>query len=370
MYTGNLSYIKSYYPTLLSVLDTYYVRHTDNATSLLLRQEGYGDYAFIPRDGSAAYYSALYVLALNRAADLAGYLDKSEDATRWRKRATAVSEGFLNTLWDPKAGAFLDRKCDGDGCRAHAQDGNSLAILSGIANGSRAESALRYLSDTNARPYGNTFYDADGAALGDGFADRVYPFISYFEIAARFRTGGGAAATSASAFDQIRRTWGWMASRDPGSTFWEGVGAGGARYEAGFTSLAHGWSTGVTPLLTTYVLGARPVAPGFTEWDVRPVPGDLAWARGVVPTPRGPLQVSWERLDSGEGDDGDGPLEVTVRAPADTKGTISVPVAEGDDDGAEALLDGVAGKGRVVGDGYIAFEVWGGEEHVVGYPQY
>ena len=137
MYTGNLSYIESYYPNLLSVLDTYYVRHTDNATSLLLRQKRYGDYAFIPRDGSAAYYSALYVLALHRAADLAGYLDKSEDAARWRDRAAAVSEGFLDTLWDPKAGAFLDRKCDGDGdgCRAHAQDGNSLAILSGIANG-------------------------------------------------------------------------------------------------------------------------------------------------------------------------------------------------------------------------------------------
>ena len=359
MYTGNLAYIKSYYPTLLSVLDNYYVRHTDKATSLLLREEGYGDYAFIPRDGSAAYYSALYVLALKRAADLAEHLDKGRDAIRWRHRASAVSASFVNILWDPQVGAFFDRRCDGAGCQAHAQDGNSLAILSGIANASRAASALRYLSDANARPYGNAFYDAAGSALGEGFPDRVYPFISYFEIAARFRAMGGraaAAAAAASALDQIRRTYGWMSARDPGSTFWEAIGTGGARYEAAFTSLAHGWSTGVTPLLTTFFIGAAPTAPGFAEWDVRPVPGDVAWARGEVPTPRGPLRVSWERRRDAEGGDG---LEITVSGPKGTKGTVRVPAAEGDEDGTKALLD----------DGYIAFEVRGGEEHVVGYPQ-
>ena len=368
MYTGNLTYIETYYPTLLSVLDNYYVKHTDRNTSLLLREEGYGDYGFIPRDGSAAYYSALYVLALRRAADLADFLEKGRDAIRWRHRASAVSADFLKILWDPVVGAFLDRRCDnGPGCSAHAQDGNSLAILAGIANASLAVSALQYLYNANGRPYGNAFYDAAGSGLREGFSERVYPFISYFEISARFR----AADAGASALDQIRRTYGWMSARDPGATFWEGIGAGGSRYEAGFTSLAHGWSTGVTPLLTTYVLGAAPTAPGFAKWDVRPVPGDLAWTRGEVPTPRGPLSVSWERRrdDAESGDGGAGGIEITVRAPEGTRGKIHVPAAKGDGDGAKALLDGAPGKGKVAEDGYIVFEVLGGEEHVVGYPQ-
>lgn len=269
MYTGNLSYIDTYYPTLLSVLDTYYVQHTDNETSLLVRQPGYGDYAFLPRDGSAAYYSALYVLALNRAAELADHLDKPDDATRWRGRASAVSQAVLDTLWDADAGAFFDRRCDSDGtaaagCDAHAQDGNSLAVLAGIADGPRAASALSYLAGTTARPWGNAFYDGGGEALGAGFSDRVYAFISYFETAARFEqqnqsqhqnqnengnvNANTTAAGSGGAIDQLRRTYGWMSSRDPGSTFWEGVGGGGAKYQGAFTSLAHGWSTGVTPV--------------------------------------------------------------------------------------------------------------------------
>ncbi|GAP87730.2 putative glycoside hydrolase family 78 protein [Rosellinia necatrix] len=322
LYTGNTSYVDAHYAVMARVLDAYYPAHTDNATQLLVRQDGYGDFAFLPRPGSAAYYNALYVLALNKAADLAGLSSPSsssspsaraDDAARWRERAAAVSSGFQSTLWDAAASAYLDRKCAGAGCGAHAQDGNSLAVLAGIADDASAASALRYLAEHNARPYGNAFYDAGGEELGAGFSDRVYAFVSYFEAAARFET-----RDPAGALDLIRRTWGWMAAADPGVTHWEGIGAGGAKYEGPVTSLAHGWSTGVTPLLTTYVLGVRPTAPGFREWAVDPVPGDgddISWARGVAATPYGPLGVSWDR-------DADGNLRVVVDAPEGTTGTV------------------------------------------------
>lgn len=356
------------------MLDTYYIQHTDNETSLLLRPSGYGDYAFLPRDGSAAYYSALYVLALKRAAELADHLDKPDDATRWRDRASGVSQAFLDTLWDTNAGAFFDRRCDGEGCTAHAQDGNSLAVLSGIADAPRAASALAYLSNATSRPWGNAFYDSGGNPLGAGFSDRVYAFISYFEIAARFEQESGilntnttAAAADSGAMEQLRRTYGWMSSQDPGSTFWEGVGADGAKYQGAFTSLAHGWSTGVTPLLTTYVLGVKPLGPGFATWGVKPIIGageDLQWARGEVPTSRGPLHVSWQRSSSVAGG-----IEVRVHAPMGTNGTVSVPAALGDVKGEKALLNGKSGVGILTTDGYVEFEVQGGEEeHVVGYP--
>ncbi|XXG96656.1 Kynureninase (L-kynurenine hydrolase) [Hypoxylon texense] len=363
MYTGNLSYISTYYPTLLRVLDTYYVAHTDPATSLLARPSGYGDYAFIPRDGSAAYYSALYVLALNRAADLADLVSaesssssspSSEDAARWRGRAAGVSAAVLANLWDAGAGAFFDRAGSG----AHAQDGNSLAVLSGIApSGSNyTSSALAYLESATARPYGHAFYDAGGEALGAGYSDRVYPFVSYFEAAARFESG-----LADSAVVLLRSTYGHMAAGDPGVTMWEGVGVNGSKYEGAFTSLAHAWSTGVTPLLTTYVLGVRPLKPGFREWTVRPLPSaDLAWARGQVPTPYGPLSVQWER--SGD----DGLLLLTVVPPPGTNGTMVAPVGQGQQ--GESLGawadDGTRLDGEVI-DGSVVFRVEGGREYVV-----
>ncbi|KAI1816223.1 glycoside hydrolase family 78 protein [Poronia punctata] len=311
-YTGNTSYIDAYYGVMAKTLDTYYPAHTDNATNLLVRQDGYGDYAFLPRDGTVAYYNALYVLALNRAAELADLSSHEDDADRWRTRAADVSTGFQKEFWDDAVSAYLDRRCSsGSGCNAHAQDGNSLAILSGIADSTSASAALSYLSTNNSREYGNAFYDAGGEELQEGFSDRVYAFISYFEGAARFETGDVAGA-----LDMIRRTWGWMAAQDPGITHWEGISADGGKYEGAVTSLAHGWSTGVTPLMTTYVLGVRPTAPGFQRWQVDPiVVMDISWAKGVVPTSSGPLEVSWERNE-------DGQVVVTVQAPEGTSGVV------------------------------------------------
>lgn len=357
MYTGNLSYIETYYPTLLRVLDTYYVANTDAATSLLVRPSGYGDYAFIPRDGSAAYYSALYVLALNRAAELADLVSVSapDDAARWRARAANTSAAVLANLWDANAGAFFDRA----GHAAHAQDGNSLAVLSGIASANYSAAALAYLeSAAMNRSYGHAFYDAGGEELGEGYSDRVYPFISYFEAAARFESGGGAET----AVKMLRSTYGGMAKGDPGVTMWEGVGAGGSKYEGAFTSLAHAWSTGVTPLLTTYVLGVRPLKPGFREWTVRPLPSsDLTWARGQVPTPYGPFAVQWEREE-------DGHLVITVVPPAGTNGTMVVPAGDNQEEenlrGGAWADDGTRLDGEAV-DGSVVFSVQGGQRYVV-----
>ncbi|KAF7518059.1 hypothetical protein G7054_g13591 [Neopestalotiopsis clavispora] len=314
-YTGNLTYLKSYYENLQLVLDNYYPANTDNDTSLLLRPDGYGDYAFLQRPGSAAYYSALYVLALNRAADLAEIMDKDTDAENWRQRAKVVAESFTDVLWDSSVDAFFDRKCSDDGCNAHAQDGNSLAILSGTvaANSSKATSLLSYLSSANKHSYGNSFYDAGGDNLDgcDECSQRVYAFISYFEIAARFEAG-----QADSALEQLRRMYGWMATHDPEITFWEGIGTNGEPYEDAFTSMAHGWSTGVVPLLSNYVLGVKPAKPGFEIWVLRPYLGDLNWAKGVVPTPDGPITVRWTLDDDSQ--------DVCIEAPSSTSGVVEV----------------------------------------------
>jgi hypothetical protein len=52
-------------------------------------------------------------------------------------------------------------------------------------------------------------------------------------------------------------------------------------------------------ILPAFVLGVRPLAPGFRTFEVRPRPGGLAWAEGVVPTPHGLVRVSWKRRARG-----------------------------------------------------------------------
>ncbi|MFE7170005.1 alpha-L-rhamnosidase C-terminal domain-containing protein [Streptomyces sp. NPDC057616] len=328
LYTGDRTYAARYYPNLLKVLDTWYPSVTDEAGLVskgLNNTGGYGDYAFLGRTGRITYYNALYVQALRDAAQLARLLGHDGDAARWSQRADAVTEAINTHLWDDAAGAYLD---SGTGAVRHAQDGNSLAVTAGVADAGRSGSALAHLDATTRRPYGNAFMDND--TLFDGASQRVYAFTSYPEIVARFTAG-----RADSALDQIRRTYGWMDGHDPGITNWEGIGPGGSLYEDAYTSMAHGWSTGVLPALTHELLGARPTSPGYATWEVRPNLGDIAWAQGQLPTPHGALRVSWQNSGS--------TFRLGVDVPKGTRATVALP-----GDGHRLT---VRSHGRVVWDG-------------------
>lgn len=306
LYSGDTAYGSTYYPNLLKVLDGFYPSVTDT-NGLLSRPSGYGDYAFLDRNGEVTYYNALYVEALRNASALATSLGHSADAARWTARATSVAAAINAHLWDATAGAYLDAA---SGAVRHGQDGNGYAVLSGVADSSRAASALGYLATNNATAYGNSFMDND-TLVADG-RQRVYAFTSYPEIQARFLTG-----QADSAIDQIKRMYGWMTTHDPGITSWEGIGANGSMYEGPYTSAAHGWSTGVLPALTNDLLGATPTGPGFATWSVAPHPGSVKWARGQLPTPHGPLKVSWVNGAHG--------FTLTIDAPRGTTGTVTLP---------------------------------------------
>lgn len=318
MYTGDTDYINKYYQNMIKVLDTYYPSITNKTINLIEKGIGdsgyYGDYGFLPRTGTVTYYNALYVLALDRASSIASMLGGHEDdVARWRERGKVFSAAINEHRFDASVGAFYDGTCGSSPCNTHAQDGNSLSIVSGAVNSTIAKSVLSYLSANNRRPYGNSFYDND--LLQGGFSQRVYAFISYFEREARFMTG-----LADSALEEMRRLYGWMASHDPKITVWEGIGENGSLYQGRYSSQAHGWATGIVPSLTNNVLGVKPTGPGFNTWSVKPIPGDVQWAKGVVPGPGGSIKVSWNR------DEAQGLFWLSVSSPSDNPGTISVPV--------------------------------------------
>jgi len=117
-----------------------------------------------------------------------------------------------------------------------------------------------------------------------------------------------------------------MVKNGPRSTMWETIGADGSPPTDQQPSFDHGWSSGAAPALTSYALGVRPASPGFGSYVAQPHPADLRWARGVVPTPHGPIRFSWAY--------GRGVLTATVSALV--PGRITLP-ADG-----PATLDGKA----------------------------
>jgi hypothetical protein len=162
------------------------------------------------------------------------------------------------------------------------------AVLAGAGTPAQQRSALDYLGRADYRGYGNTIADDDvwdDPAWGAWASQRVYPFIGYFELLARFRL-----RLDDSGIDLLRREWGYMVRNGPG-TMWESIGPFGGFPLHG--SWAHGWSTGAAPALTEWVLGVQPTSPGYATFTVLPHTGDVGSASGDVPTPHGVIHVDW-----------------------------------------------------------------------------
>ena len=186
---------------------------------------------------------------------------------------------------------------------------NAYAVLSDVADASQYDAIWRNSLSSVGRIQYNALI--------------ITPYYNYYVISAMAKMGH-----RAEALDWIRKYWGGMI--DEGATsFWEAYDPSWYKQDfhaalladdsAGYqASLAHGWSSGVTPWLMEQVLGIQPRGPGFSQVDIRPDLLDLAWAQGGEPTPRGVLKVDIRKDDS---------FKATVDLPSDTIARVSLPVS-------------------------------------------
>ena len=97
----------------------------------------------------------------------------------------------------------------------------------------------------------------------------------------------GDAADRAWLHGKIREVYGRQIEAGA-TTWWESLA--GTDYAGGGGSLCHGWSALPAWYLAEYVLGVRPVAPGYERYVVEPAVEGLV-AHGRVVTPRGVVEV-------------------------------------------------------------------------------
>jgi hypothetical protein len=287
------------------------------------------DFNWHPPDiahGRDADTNAVWARGLNAAADLERQLGSPKLAQHYRRMARRLAGRIRRVLFDPVAGALRGNTVDPLG--NHTQGANVQGILSGALRGSAAIRAFDFLGGPLSTPFGT----ATGEFTNDPYMGRyISPFESGWEAIARFQYG-----QTLPALDLIRRQWGPMVSGDPTGTVWEKMTTDGgiAPYQgpnpdgspivetarSGATSLAHGWSSGPTAALSAYVLGMRPVGPGWKTWLVAPQLGDLQFAQGSVGIPGGRLQVRWQVNPAAPS------FELTVKAPRRKSGTVAVPL--------------------------------------------
>jgi len=336
-YTGDLAFVQEQFPIMQKEL-AYDRSLVDSSTGLLTiprtdatKPQVGCDWNF-PYDGcksgAVTEYNAIYYRALTEGAHLADALGQHDLATQYRQQASNLATAINARLFNITTGIYDISDSLRGGV---AQDANAMAILYGVAPADRVSHILDTLKQKLWTARGSMPFSAD-----TGFAPIISPYISGFDVAARFASGD-----TGDALTLLRNEWGPMVAPGPqySGAFWEKVNADGT--VGGDYSLAHGWSSGPTSALTGYLLGIQAIDRGYQTWSIAPHPGDVAWAQGQVPTGYGAISVKWAQDRSS--------FTMNAGVPNLTSGTITVPVA--DPATAVVSVNGVTvwRNGRVVG---------------------
>ncbi|WP_274362150.1 alpha-L-rhamnosidase C-terminal domain-containing protein [Paenibacillus thermotolerans] len=112
------------------------------------------------------------------------------------------------------------------------------------------------------------------------------------------------------AWNVISTVWGSMLEQGA-TTFWESSvlmhGSDFHQAQTTYTaydsyrmSLCHSWASTPVQWISRYVLGVKPLEPGYESFSFEPVPlPGMSRCSGIVNTPRGPLHIQW-KAEEGE----------------------------------------------------------------------
>ncbi|MHC4713335.1 MAG: alpha-L-rhamnosidase-related protein [Planctomycetota bacterium] len=281
--TARPGFLEEHYPALVRIAD-WCARHADDS-GLLYGLPNWVWFDWMKSDlrGASTAINALCAQMLTDMARIAEVLNLPRDSSRWRERAETVRARLRSAHWNAKRRLFTDCAVDGVQSEIFTELANALALLYGVATPEQAPAILRQLVDpasdiTRVSPL--YFHYVLEALIEAGAAAEAYEYMSR-RYAPLFEGAD---------FPTLREAW-------PEQTF-SGASASGI----------HGGGAGVVWTLTQHALGIQPTAPGYTSVLFDPRPGNLSWAKGVVPTPQGDIHVEWRREANGR-------INGTVKAP-------------------------------------------------------
>lgn len=207
--------------------------------------------------------NAFHLRAIEEMRQLALALGKESDAEDFARRERRTLASFQRVLFDEKTGLYRD---------GVGTDHNSLhANLFPLAFGLVPKDKRAYIAEWLTKR---------------GMRCSVY--AAQYLLEALFENGQGKAALDEMIAPGDRS---WRHMIDSGATItWE---AWDQRYKPN-QDWNHAWGAAPANLLPRFVLGVHVSRPGWSEAEIQPHPGDLQFANGTIPTPRGTIRVAWK----------------------------------------------------------------------------
>jgi hypothetical protein len=285
--TGDASIPRRYRATVDNVLD-WYARHVDNSglvgrtaywqfTDWVEKWEGQHGMSYASHAGPSTSNNLTYVLALRTAARLNRLTGRNDGAAEYDREAEAILANIEKHCWDEDAGLYRE----GPGMDEYGQHAQVLAVLTGLAK--------------------------DGCALmektleDESLLPCSFPWMFYF---IRALEQVGMYDRTSVFFDRLTGFVKLNATTIPERHY-------------GVRSECHAW--GAFPLyeFTRSLLGVRPGAPGWAAIKIRPFFEITESCSGVVTTPTGDVEISWERID--------GDIYLTGCAPSGVPCIVALP---------------------------------------------
>jgi alpha-L-rhamnosidase len=327
MHTGDVALLDEVYGVLVKLSD-YVQRAVEASTGLVTSLPATNIYYSFP---TVTRLNVLGANVFGRTAEVGEVLGRaSSEIARQRHRKEALTEA-INRRLSRSDGTYADGLESGGAQVAQSsQDTNACAVAYGVAPGSQVGSVGAYVAGLGMQAVPRTATEVlDALCIAGRDADMVRTLTDpTIDGWARILLLGG--------------TFTWEV--------WEPQDLNG-------DSMSHGWGSTVLVSIQRWLLGVTPSSAGFATFEVSPPRHALENAKGRVPTPRGPIEVSWSRSRGAARG-----FSLELLAPPNSKATVRIPARRA----ADVIESGrpVAGvtnvRVREVADGLATLEVGSG----------
>nr|WP_146535328.1 family 78 glycoside hydrolase catalytic domain [Rubripirellula reticaptiva] len=236
--------------------------------------------------------NAFHIEALKRMAVMASAIGKNDDAKAFGDRVELAKAAFQKALFDDAAGIYRD----GVGTEHSSIHANFFPLAFGIVPQEKISGVLAWLREKDMA---------------------CSPYAAQYFMEALFRGGLDDKALDLMTADGNRS---WKHMVNSGTTIsWE---AWDLKYKPN-QDWNHAWGAAPANLLPRYVLGAEAGSPGWTSVAIRPNPGKLNYARGRIPTPRGPVEIDWKNEST---------FTISLALPDGVSAKVDLPAADASKD--------------------------------------
>jgi len=281
---GDLELIEELFPAVQRVLAWFDRQTNDDGLVCDMPYWHFIEWANIDRSGVSLAINAMRIGALKAAERMAIALQMPRIVDKYGQAARYATEVLNRTHWDDKRGAYVDSVDTNTGLQNQkvSQQANAAMICWDVAPEDRWASVIKCITDARRTKLTAVPPVATIDEPFDVLTDvvRTNTFFSHFLYTALAK-----ARQFDLAMDLMRASYAPMLETGT-TTLWESFDPA--------ASLCHAFSASPVYQLSANVLGVRPLSAAFSEFAVAPQPGDLRHAKGVYPTVKGAVSVSWE----------------------------------------------------------------------------